>query len=731
VGAEETAVANAVSDSAAPAAVPVWDQVRESLSLANYRPRLRPDLTWARLKTRRGTPYIILADRGVRYWRLTPEDDFLASRMDGTRSVSDLVIEYFHQYGRFGFDRTAELVSDLRNWGFLEDPPRNIYTQLETQLHPLPVQKQRRWEGTPLRLKLPVKGIDPLVTAFYQRIGWVFFKRPMLYLIVAVSVLGFAAFIAELRRGRDPFAPIGDSGLAGLIALIIAYYFVVFVHESGHALTCKHFGRRVDEGGFMLYYFVPAFYVNVIDAWLEPWNRRIAIFWAGPYSGLVVAGVASILVWLFPGSGVLAIVLFKVALAAYINDTFNLMPLLLFDGYWILEEWTETPLLRQKALNFIKGPLWHLLLDRKRLTRREVFYAIFGALCAVYSFVSIYLAFLYWGRRIKPIVRPLWATPGLLAKVLVALVLAFVAIPLGIRFGRQLWRYQMAVRRAPAAAKRALTTIRTRDRLRLLEGLGFLNSLPLASLERLARAARVREASAGSTVVRQGERGDEFFIIAEGNAEVLVRESGEDTVVERLGVGDFFGERALLGTGIRQATVAAASRFRLLVIDQRTFWQELSGTVAWEVKVRAALDERQRLRDLPLFAGAAPRQLDLLAVKLQIRAFQPGEVLLRQGDPGDAFYIVREGSVEVVGRQDRRSKRLSILKAGDFFGEVALLRNQPRSATVRGMSEGSVWRLERDDFRELVGRYLNLEGHIAGVADARVPRGHSVLGSAA
>src|SRR5256885_14469643 len=50
-------------------------------------------------------------------------------------------------------------------------------------------------------------------------------------------------------------------------------------------------GRRVDEGGFMLYYFIPSFYVNVTDAWLIPWYRRIAIFGAGPYSGLVLARI--------------------------------------------------------------------------------------------------------------------------------------------------------------------------------------------------------------------------------------------------------------------------------------------------------------------------------------------------------------------------------------------------------------------------------------------------------
>src|SRR5207249_3419091 len=395
-----------------------------------------------------------------------------------------------------------------------------------------------------------------------------------------------------------------------------------------------------------------------------------------------------------------------------------------------LEEWVETPKLRQKALEFVRGPFWHKLLDRKRLSRKEAFYAVFGSLCAVYSFLAIYLAFLWWGRRLRPILRPLWFTPGLLAKLLLGIVIAVVAVPLGIRLGRQLWRYQRAIRQAPAAAKKALETIRVRDRLRLLQGLGFLRTLPFASLERLAKSARIREVPEGATIVRQGERGDEFFVVAQGEAEVLVRDAGEDAVVERKGPTDFFGERALLGSGVRQATVKAATPMRLLVFDQRVFWKELGGVVAWESQVRAALQERDRLRAVPLFSEATPRQLDLLAVKLAVQPFQRGDSVVRQGDRGDAFYVVREGQVDVLSRGNGRSRRLTELGPGEYFGEIALLRDQPRMATVRGKTDGSVWKLERQDFRDLVGRYLDLDRQLVGMADTRVPRGHSVSGAA-
>ncbi|MDQ6714194.1 MAG: cyclic nucleotide-binding domain-containing protein [Candidatus Dormibacteraeota bacterium] len=700
------------------------------MSVANYRPRLRSDLTWARLKTRRGMPYTMLADRPRLYLRMGPQDDYLATRMDGNRRVSDLVIDYFRQYGRFAFDRIATLVKDLRNAGFLVDPPRDVYETLDRRLKPpAPPAGKRRWEGTTLKMRLPLRGIDPAVTRLHNRVRWIY-TRPAQVLMAVIAVTGVLAFVGEIRGGHDPFAPIANSGVAGLVALVLAFYFVIFIHESAHALTAKHFGRRVDEGGFMLYYFIPSFYVNVTDAWVLPWYRRIGIFWAGPYSGFVLAGLCSLLVAFGPGPALVTTVLFKVAVAAYINNLLNLMPLLLLDGYWILEEWLETPRLREKALAFVRGPFWHHLLDRKRLTGREKFYAVFGSLCAIYSFLSIYLAFLWWGRRLRPILRPLWATPGLLAKLVLVVAIAVAAVPLGIRLGRQLWRYQRVIRQAPAAAKKALDTIRVRDRLRLLQDLGFLRTLPAASLERLAKSARVRDVPEGATIVRQGERGDEFFVVAQGEAVVLVRDAGEDAIVERKGPTDFFGERALLGSGVRQATVKAATSMRLLVFDQRVFWKELGGVVAWESQVRAALQERDRLRAVPLFSEATPRQLDLLAVKLAVQPFHKGDSLVRQGDSGDAFYIVREGQVEVLSRESGRLRRVTVLGPAEYFGEIALLRDQPRMATVRGKSDGSVWRLERHDFRDLVGRYLDLDGQLAGIAEARVPRGHSVQGAA-
>jgi CRP-like cAMP-binding protein len=708
----------------ASARVSVWDRFAENVSLGSYVPVLRQDLTWARMTTRHGKPNIMLADRPRKYLRISERDDFLVQRMDGTRRVSDLVVDYFEKFGTFGLKQVSDLVTTLRQAGFLTDAPRDIWIDIGQRLSPASKPPERRWtEGTAMRLKVPLRGIDGFVTRYHDKVGRWVFSPPFLLVSLFVSVTGLVAFIDLLIRGRDPFAPIAGSGLAGIVALVIAYYLAIFVHESAHALTCKHFGRMVPKGGFLLYYLMPAFYVDVTDAWLEPWRRRIAIFWAGPYSGFVLAGLSSLLVWALP-PGLVSTVVFKLAVAAYLTNLLNLMPLLLLDGYWILEQWLEIPQLRDRALAFVGGPFWRLLWTRRRLTRREVFFAVFGILSAIYTFLAAFIAIYFWRKKLAPIIAPLWSTPGLLSKVVSVVVIGAIAIPLGIRYARRLWRMRTVVTKAPQLARRAIFTVRMNDRLILLGRLRFLSGMPRASIERLAQAARVRLATTGQVVVRQGERGAEFFIIADGQAEVSILERGEEKAVRKLKPGDFFGERALLEGGLRTATVRAVTPMRLLVFSDHAFWGELAGPIEWQRKVRQSLNERELLKRVPLFADVSSRQLDLLAVKLVVVPFSEGTEIVHRGDPGNDFFIVRDGRLAAVGES---GQTLAEMGPGEFFGEIALLRDTPRTATVVGTVAGSVWRLGRQDFHELLGQYLALEDEFEGVA---VARGHGMEGAA-
>jgi Cyclic nucleotide-binding domain len=95
-------------------------------------------------------------------------------------------------------------------------------------------------------------------------------------------------------------------------------------------------------------------------------------------------------------------------------------------------------------------------------------------------------------------------------------------------------------------------------------------------------------------------------------------------------------------------------------------------------------------------------------VEAQLRTVQigPGDVVVRQGAPADKFFIIVEGEVEVVREDDGESRRLATLGKGQFFGEIAILRDTPRMATVRAITPTTLFAMERDVFRSLVAQSM-------------------------
>src|SRR6185436_7886755 len=92
--------------------------------------------------------------------------------------------------------------------------------------------------------------------------------------------------------------------------------------------------------------------------------------------------------------------------------------------------------------------------------------------------------------------------------------------------------------------------------------------------------------------------------------------------------------------------------------------------------------------------------------KLEELAFGAGETIVRQGDQGDSFYLIQSGAVQVVVDSGAgNSEVLAILGAGDWFGEMALLSGEPRSATINTVKETALWRLSREAWDELIEKH--------------------------
>lgn len=121
------------------------------------------------------------------------------------------------------------------------------------------------------------------------------------------------------------------------------------------------------------------------------------------------------------------------------------------------------------------------------------------------------------------------------------------------------------------------------------------------------------------------------------------------------------------------------------------------------------------LRGVPLLAGLSRQLLDELAPRFESGSASPGEPIVREGEPGDSLYIIRRGEVEVslAGRIVRR------LGPAGYFGELALLHNVPRTATVHARSPVEFYRVDRDSFQTLLRQIEGLEPRLHQQASTR------------
>jgi putative peptide zinc metalloprotease protein len=423
----------------------LWAWLKSHTDAAAYRPCAAPGVVARRLHEDGVTYYVLKNPATGIYLKLSESDYALWQWMDGSRTVKDLVVAYFQEFKTLAFGRVTSLVDELKATGFLIDKPTNIYQQAEAQLERRDwTYRWRQLAGLFIQHEFALNGVDAWMTRLYRAGGWALFAPVMQVVFVVLALAGLAGFIVVLTEQRYTILVTGGSYILGLALLWLANFGVIFIHEHAHALTTKHFGREVRRGGFLIYYGALAFFVDTMDIWMEPKRRRIAVTWAGPYSGLIVGGLCSLIAMLLP-VGLAGQLAFKIAFVCYAGVLVNLNPLLELDGYFILIDWLGIPNLRERSLVFIRAELWPKL--NKIFTsvttlpgpqpesppvfnREETIFTAFGLLAAVYTVYTLVVALYFWQTRFWVLLVELWHQPEWGFKLAAAALGALVIVPL-------------------------------------------------------------------------------------------------------------------------------------------------------------------------------------------------------------------------------------------------------------------------------------------------------------
>lgn len=137
------------------------------------------------------------------------------------------------------------------------------------------------------------------------------------------------------------------------------------------------------------------------------------------------------------------------------------------------------------------------------------------------------------------------------------------------------------------------------------------------------------------------------------------------------------------------------------------------------------MSNEEFLARVPLFAHCSAEQIAAVAALAQQHSFEPGQIVVTQGTPGQAFYMILSGRVEIL----RDQSSLGTFGPGDFFGEMSLLDQAPRSATIRAVEPTECLMLSSWDFRALLEskpsiavKLLEVLSRRLRVADERIGR---------
>ena len=255
-------------------------------------------------------------------------------------------------------------------------------------------------------------------------------------------------------------------------------------------------------------------------------------------------------------------------------------------------------------------------------------------------------------------------------------------------------------------------------RARLLEALqhvDILQGLDSERLSLLADAMADAQYDYDDYIFEQDDEGDTFYVLIEGSATVVRRETNafgkeEECVLAELSTGMVFGERALLKKQTRYAGVRVDSlQLHCVSITRADFELALGGTLEEFVPDKYKLDRAELLRSLHtvrLFGSLGAEQITAMVDAMTEEHFPQGEYVFREADDGDVFYVILSGTASVLKMNNEGGEdELAQLGQWACFGERALLKDEVRYASICATSrELSCLRISRDDLEDALGQ---------------------------
>jgi len=373
-----------------------------ALNKGEIRPRIHPNLV-GREHIEDGEPVISAVISGVgRFYQFSRAQWQLVQLCDGTRTCPELAVELA---GRFGVNASTEdvreLVAQLDSIDFWYRTPleENIVVKQRLAEERQQKSKKKSRYGDVSHLIITAWDPDKYLDKIYPKIKFIY---SWWFAFLSIAAFAFMVYVfvdgwSQIGADTLQFYNFKQKGLGDLAEFWWLACFTLFIHESAHGLTCKHYGGHVHAMGFNLLYLTPAFYTDATEIFVYggKWERLMTIFW-GAWSELLICAAATP-IWWGTMAGTLAHELaYKLMLITGVGVVFfNWNPLIKLDGYFLLTETLEISMLKENSTAYVtawvKKHVWGLPGEVPYVPRRRrLGFAIYALASGAYSYSLLF-----------------------------------------------------------------------------------------------------------------------------------------------------------------------------------------------------------------------------------------------------------------------------------------------------------------------------------------------------
>lgn len=220
----------------------------------------------------------------------------------------------------------------------------------------------------------------------------------------------------------------------------------------------------------------------------------------------------------------------------------------------------------------------------------------------------------------------------------------------------------------------------------------FLFRLLEPNLQKTVLSALQKQSfTKGANIITQGDVGDFFYIIEDGSVQFIVG----GVPLQSAGPGASFGELALMYNSPRAATVLALSDVTCWLLDRATFRRILV-----EGTFKRRIMYENFLKDVEILSSLLSHERSKIADALSTEMYSKGDKIVSEGEKGENFFFIERGNCDVY---TKAGGHIKVLRKGDYFGEIALLNDLPRQATVEAIDSVVVATLGKSGFQRLLG----------------------------